>query len=173
MESSVMTFMVRTNVGRVRVPLLTPAVVRLLYAGMSQRNSLVLVVVWMSLWVFGLVYQFNQVTTGSLFLCLTVLLMLVCVCFFCSTKCLSFYIFFELSIPPTLFLIVVYGYQPEKLTASSYLVLYTVLSSLPMLLVLISLPLYLCWIPHRVSMCTVLAITFCFIVKTPMYLVHV
>ena len=162
-----------TNIRLVRVPLFTPAIVRLLYVRIRQRNSLVLVVVWLSLWVFGLVYQFNQVSTGSLFLGITVLLMLVCVSFFCSTKSLSFYIFFEISIPPTLFLIIVYGYQPEKLTATSYLVLYTVLSSLPMLLVLITLPLYLSWIPHSVSLCTVLAITFCFMVKTPIYLVHV
>lgn len=104
---------------------------------------------------------------------LLVALAIVCVGFFCASKTLRFYVLFELSIPPTLFLIVIFGYQPEKLVASSYLVMYTVLSSLPILLVLLSFPPHLALIPTRVSLHTVLAITLGFMVKTPIYLVHV
>lgn len=104
---------------------------------------------------------------------LSVLLTVVCLCFFSTCKTLNFYLFFEFSIPPTLFIITLYGYQPEKLSASSYLVLYTVLSSLPMLLVLLTLPAYLfCILPSH-SLTTIVALSFGFIVKTPIYLVHV
>jgi len=48
-----------------------------------------------------------------------------------------FYIFFEASLIPTLFLILAWGYQPERLQASIYLILYTVTASLPLLVSLI------------------------------------
>jgi len=45
-----------------------------------------------------------------------------------------FYLFFERSLIPTLFLILGWGYQPERLQAGVYLLFYTLLASLPMLL---------------------------------------
>lgn len=120
-----------------------------------------------------MVYHFNDITVGSIFIFLTIMLTVVCTFFFFSTKTLNFYVFFELSIPPTVFLIILYGYQPEKLTATCYLVVYTVLSSLPMLLVLLTLPPYIHAIEPSVSLYVILAITLGFIVKTPIYLVHV
>lgn len=45
-----------------------------------------------------------------------------------------FYISFEASLIPTLFLILGWGYQPERLQAGLYLILYTVIASLPLLL---------------------------------------
>ena len=45
-----------------------------------------------------------------------------------------FYIFFEASLVPTLILILLWGYQPERLQAGTYLILYTVSASLPLLL---------------------------------------
>ena len=123
--------------------------------------------------MFRLIYHFNKVYTGSIFILLSVLLTVVCLCFFCTCKTLNFYLFFEFSIPPTLFIIILYGYQPEKLSARSYLVLYTVLSSLPMLLVLLSLPNYLFYVQPSHSFHTIVALSFGFIVKTPIYLVHV
>ena len=65
---------------------------------------------------------------------------LVCVAFFHSRRGLTFYILFELSLLPTLAMVLLYGYQPEKLRAGGHLLLYTALRSLPLLLLLISLP---------------------------------
>lgn len=93
--------------------------------------------------------------------------------FFYTNKTLRFYLLFEISIPPTLFLIVLFGYQPEKLTAGAFLILYTVLSSLPMLIVILTLPAYIDGITAEPSTLVTLAITLGFIVKTPLYLVHV
>lgn len=45
-----------------------------------------------------------------------------------------FYLFFERSLIPTLFLILGWGYQPERLQAGVYLLFYTLLASLPILL---------------------------------------
>ena len=84
-------------------------------------------------------YTINTVREGSLFHLLCVRLLGVLVCFFLRKKTLSFYILFELRLIPTLFLIFCFGYQPEKLQASMYLLMYTVLASLPLLLLFLRL----------------------------------
>jgi len=66
----------------------------------------------------------------------------VCALFFARRRGLSFYILFELSLLPTLALVLLFGYQPEKLSAGAYLLLYTAVSALPLLLVLLTMPRY-------------------------------
>lgn len=53
---------------------------------------------------------------------------------FSSQDLLSFYIFFEGSLIPIYLLIVGWGYQPERLQAGIYLLLYTIFASLPLLI---------------------------------------
>lgn len=61
---------------------------------------------------------------------LTVFLILA----FTSSSLISFYYFFESTLLPTLFLIYGWGNQPERLQAATYLLVYTVLGRLPLLL---------------------------------------
>ena len=44
---------------------------------------------------------------------------------------------FEVSLIPTLILIIGWGYQPERLQAGIYLIMYTITASLPLLIRLI------------------------------------
>nr|URX53223.1 NADH dehydrogenase subunit 4 [Rugitermes laticollis] len=67
------------------------------------------------------------------FLFFIVLLMVMLFCTFSSINLFSFYLFFESSLIPTVFLILGWGYQPERLQAGIYLLFYTLLASLPML----------------------------------------
>jgi len=53
---------------------------------------------------------------------------------FSRTDLFSFYIFFEGSLIPIYLLIVGWGYQPERLQAGIYLLLYTIFASLPLLI---------------------------------------
>nr|YP_009445572.1 NADH dehydrogenase subunit 4 [Picromerus griseus]ATV99249.1 NADH dehydrogenase subunit 4 [Picromerus griseus] len=53
---------------------------------------------------------------------------------FSSINMFLFYISFEMSLIPTLFLIFGWGYQPERIFAGYYLLFYTVFASLPLLL---------------------------------------
>ena len=46
---------------------------------------------------------------------------------------ISFYVFFEGSLIPIYMLIMGWGYQPERLQAGVYLLLYTIFASLPLL----------------------------------------
>nr|APX40000.1 NADH dehydrogenase subunit 4 [Cryptocephalus obliteratifer] len=64
-----------------------------------------------------------------------ILLMSLMVTFF-SMNMFMFYLFFEISLIPTLLLIVGWGYQPERLEAGLYLLFYTLVFSLPMMMVI-------------------------------------
>nr|YP_009472968.1 NADH dehydrogenase subunit 4 [Neolethaeus assamensis]AST10198.1 NADH dehydrogenase subunit 4 [Neolethaeus assamensis] len=53
---------------------------------------------------------------------------------FTTSNLVMFYIYFESSMIPTLFLIFGWGYQPERLLAGFYLLFYTLFASMPLLL---------------------------------------
>lgn len=59
--------------------------------------------------------------------------------FFLASGCYTFYFLFEAALLPTFLIIVGWGYQPERLQAGLYLMLYTVVGSLPLLLGLVYL----------------------------------
>jgi NADH:ubiquinone oxidoreductase subunit 4 (subunit M) len=67
------------------------------------------------------------------FLGVIIVLMVMLFCTFGRINLFSFYLFFESSIVPTIFLILGWGYQPERLQAGIYLLFYTLLASLPLL----------------------------------------
>ena len=81
---------------------------------------------------------------------------------------LLFYVFFEFSIIPITLIVFIHGYQPEKLQASIHLLLYTVVRRLPLLVYV--------FITERaiiiISSLAAIPVTFCFMVKTPLYLLH-
>nr|YP_010872772.1 NADH dehydrogenase subunit 4 [Laemobothrion maximum]WGU50336.1 NADH dehydrogenase subunit 4 [Laemobothrion maximum] len=69
---------------------------------------------------------------------LTLYFLLISLTFmFMSTKLISFYIFYELTLVPSVILILGWGYQPERLEASLYMFLYTLFFSLPLLAIII------------------------------------
>nr|AVI25213.1 tRNA-His [Phyllomimus sp. YH-2018] len=115
----------------------------------------------------------------KLFLGLILFLLMMLVCAFGSLSYFSFYFFFESSLIPTLFLILGWGYQPERLQAGVYLMFYTLLASLPLLIGLLYIygiygSLYMgmsidfVFMNIFLFMCLVLA----FMIKLPMFLVH-
>nr|QAX91111.1 NADH dehydrogenase subunit 4 [Parrhinotermes sp. C MW-2019] len=117
---------------------------------------------------------------SGFFLFFVVFLMITLYLAFSSINLLSFYVFFESSLIPTLFLILGWGYQPERVQAGIYLLFYTLLASLPLLIGILfvyyslgSLCLFIffdslvssSWIFY---ICMVLA----FLISMPMFLVH-
>nr|APX40676.1 NADH dehydrogenase subunit 4 [Cryptocephalus aureolus] len=73
---------------------------------------------------------------SELFSFIVLILLLSLLITFYSLNMFLFYLFFEISLIPTLLLIVGWGYQPERLEAGLYLLFYTLLFSLPMMLVI-------------------------------------
>nr|AYM85059.1 NADH dehydrogenase subunit 4 [Leptacris sp. OR304] len=116
---------------------------------------------------------------SSLFLLMVLFLMIMLYCSFSSLSLLSFYIFFEASLVPTLLLILGWGYQPERLQAGVYLIFYTLVASLPLLLVLFSVynSIDTLYFPLLVDFGSYYFLFYvfmilAFLVKMPMFLVH-
>lgn len=78
------------------------------------------------------IYKENNYFIGFLILILILILSLYLT--FSSINLFIFYIFFELSLIPTLILIIGWGYQPERIEAGLYLLFYTLLISLPIII---------------------------------------
>nr|YP_010946994.1 NADH dehydrogenase subunit 4 [Sorineuchora bivitta]WGO57751.1 NADH dehydrogenase subunit 4 [Sorineuchora bivitta] len=115
----------------------------------------------------------------NLFLFTVLVLLLMLYCVFISMNMLTFYFFFEASLIPTLFLILGWGYQPERLQAGIYMLFYTLLASLPMLVSIlyiyvsgVSLVFSLGEVVYGYSVYFYLSMIFAFLVKIPMFLVH-
>nr|YP_009349956.1 NADH dehydrogenase subunit 4 [Lipotactes tripyrga]AQM40130.1 NADH dehydrogenase subunit 4 [Lipotactes tripyrga] len=108
-----------------------------------------------------------------------VVLMLMLYCTFSSMSLFSFYVFFEGSLIPTLFLILGWGYQPERLQAGIYLLFYTLLASLPLLIGLFniydslgSLSINYTNNMELSSILMYMCLISAFLVKMPMFMVH-
>nr|QIV24817.1 NADH dehydrogenase subunit 4 [Teispes insularis] len=71
---------------------------------------------------------------AELFMSMVVFMMMSLYLTFSSMNLFIFYLFFEISLIPTLILIVGWGYQPERIEAGVYLLFYTLLLSLPMMI---------------------------------------
>nr|QWM94257.1 NADH dehydrogenase subunit 4 [Sisyra aurorae] len=97
---------------------------------------------------------------------------------FSSMNLFYFYLFFEVSLIPTLFLILGWGYQPERIQAGIYLLFYTLLVSFPMLLSIFyiyiknnSLFMYF-FSDLNMNMLFYFSMIMAFLVKMPMFLTH-
>nr|AFI54729.1 NADH dehydrogenase subunit 4 [Acanthosoma labiduroides] len=118
--------------------------------------------------------------TGSLikeFLFTIIFLLLMLILTFSVDNLLMFYLFFESTIIPTLFLIFGWGYQPERLSAGFYLLFYTLFASLPMLLGIIyiysySFTLNFWLISLPINFYLYLSMILAFLFKMPMTFVH-
>nr|APD14857.1 NADH dehydrogenase subunit 4 [Anisolabididae sp. NS-2016] len=114
------------------------------------------------------------------FLSLNLLLLLFLIMTFSTMSMLMFYISFEASLIPTLLLILGWGYQPERLQAGMYLMIYTLLASLPLLVSIFflynlinSMNMWMLWsIFELKSMFLYFGLSLAFLVKSPMFLVH-
>lgn len=115
----------------------------------------------------------------KLFLFNVLLLLILLILSFGNNNLFIFYLFFEGRLIPTLFLILGWGYQPERLQAGLYLLFYTLLVSLPIIIGLFylyieigSINFYL--INNYIFDFDILyiSIILAFLVKIPIFLVH-
>nr|YP_010946760.1 NADH dehydrogenase subunit 4 [Pseudophoraspis kabakovi]WGO57517.1 NADH dehydrogenase subunit 4 [Pseudophoraspis kabakovi] len=122
------------------------------------------------------IIRYKYFETFFLFMIIMLLMMLLCT--FSSLNLFSFYLFFESSLIPTLFLILGWGYQPERLQAGIYLLFYTLLASLPLLVGIMYLyeenylSFSLMVIKNQMGLFFYLSMIFAFLVKMPMFMVH-
>nr|YP_009469686.1 NADH dehydrogenase subunit 4 [Atergatis floridus]AVE15417.1 NADH dehydrogenase subunit 4 [Atergatis floridus] len=145
------------------------------------------IMVYLSFWIMSLVILSSQKIKNlknfhSSFIIVSLLLLLSLVVTFSSMDYLLFYISFEMSLIPTLILILGWGYQPERIQAGVYMLFYTLAFSLPLLgsllflfyksgsltIVLMEPESYLSYENMIWYFCSVWA----FLVKLPMYMFH-
>nr|YP_009654675.1 NADH dehydrogenase subunit 4 [Hoplistodera incisa]QCI09204.1 NADH dehydrogenase subunit 4 [Hoplistodera incisa] len=98
---------------------------------------------------------------------------------FSSLNMFIFYISFEMSLIPTLFLIFGWGYQPERILAGYYLLFYTLFASLPLLLgifyinsLVSSLDFWLISLGNNLNIYFYLSMILAFLFKMPMPFFH-
>nr|AML26485.1 NADH dehydrogenase subunit 4 [Staphylinidae sp. BMNH 1274658] len=122
--------------------------------------------------IYNLNYHYN------LFLVVMLMLMISLFLAFSSTNLFLFYLFFEMSLIPTLLLVIGWGYQPERLQAGNYLLFYTLFASLPMMIFMFvyysinnSLNLYFLDFYFE-SFLMFSFMNLVFLVKMPMFFVH-
>nr|QRV62518.1 NADH dehydrogenase subunit 4 [Hydroporus puberulus] len=115
----------------------------------------------------------------KLFLFLLLVLMLLLYCTFSSMSLFMFYLFFESSLIPTLFLIMGWGYQPERLQAGIYLLFYTLFASLPMMIgifyyynLYMTLNFFFFFSLYNFNIFMYISMVFAFLVKMPMFMLH-
>nr|YP_009185822.1 NADH dehydrogenase subunit 4 [Dacrila fallax]ALO70493.1 NADH deshydrogenase subunit 4 [Dacrila fallax] len=141
--------------------------------------TMILLSFWIcSLMILASAKVFNYKNYEQLFLLLILLLLLALFITFSTMNMFVFYMFFEMSLIPTLILIIGWGYQPERIQAGTYLFFYTLLGSLPMMIFMFmyynynySLNLFLLQVNLN-SMILFFFMNFVFLVKMPMYFVH-
>nr|AVP74428.1 NADH dehydrogenase subunit 4 [Imogine stellae] len=101
--------------------------------GMCLDNISTFLIV-LTLWVTLLMsLSMNNAKELQKLLFCFILLNFILVSAFVNNSLLGFYIFFELSLIPTLLIILGWGVQPERIRAGSYLMIYTLVGSLPLL----------------------------------------
>jgi NADH-ubiquinone oxidoreductase chain 4 len=103
---------------------------------------------------------------------------------FYRLRVINFYIFFEASLIPIFLIIIGWGYQPERLQASLYILFYTLFASLPLLIVILLeqehfsrfLPFtsqFLALSSNRLlNLIITFFLVFAFLVKLPAFAVH-
>nr|YP_009443921.1 NADH dehydrogenase subunit 4 [Stimulopalpus japonicus]ATU07142.1 NADH dehydrogenase subunit 4 [Stimulopalpus japonicus] len=113
------------------------------------------------------------------FLFIIIILMVLLYLTFSSLNFFMFYLYFESSLIPILLLILGWGYQPERIQAGIYMLFYTLLASMPLLLSLFFLYFEMGTLYFLVddllvngSVLLYLSLILAFLVKLPMFLFH-
>lgn len=138
----------------------------------------------LSIWICALILRARERVNRlnnyrNFFLFVILFLLLILFLTFRTSNLFLFYLFFESSLIPTLFLILGWGYQPERLQAGIYLLFYTLLASLPLLVAIFyifnfcnSINIFILTNYSIYFSLFYLAIVFAFLVKIPIFLVH-
>lgn len=151
-------------------------------------DRLVCIIVILTLWIVGIILLARskvelRSSKRNNFLLVVYCLIIVLIVRFLTYNYLWFYIIFEISLIPTLILIISWGYQPERIQATIYIMMYTLVGSLPLFLRLIyiidedrTLFIYICdrkiIVGEGIIWMWWIGCLFAFLVKIPMYITH-
>lgn len=141
-------------------------------------------IILLRIWIIALIYMASEKTLTSnnfilVFRFLVLFLLLALVLTFRTLNLFIFYLFFEIRLIPTLFLILGWGYQPERLQAGFYLLFYTLFGSLPLLICILYIYInnnrlyFIIFNNLNISYFYLyIGLVFAFLVKIPIFMVH-
>nr|YP_010714123.1 NADH dehydrogenase subunit 4 [Menida metallica]WDD39686.1 NADH dehydrogenase subunit 4 [Menida metallica] len=138
--------------------------------------SLTYIIIFLMMMASYKVYINNDNLNKFSFIMLSMLLSLLMT--FCSLNMFLFYLYFEMSLIPTLFLIFGWGYQPERVSAGYYLLFYTLFASFPLLLGIFYINFLVCsldfWLIllDQVNIYMYLSLIMAFLFKMPIPFFH-
>ena len=155
----------------------------------SYIDTLSITIISLTFFISALIITASQKTmifknTPKKFLLIIFTLTLILIEAYLTPNAMTFYIIFEASLIPTFLLILGWGYQPERLQARNYLILYTITASLPLLFSILligsvnshlnfTLPLWeLLFHSPALNFIWWLITIIAFLVKTPLFLLH-
>nr|YP_009526470.1 NADH dehydrogenase subunit 4 [Pteromalus puparum]AYM35230.1 NADH dehydrogenase subunit 4 [Pteromalus puparum]AZL93472.1 NADH dehydrogenase subunit 4 [Pteromalus puparum] len=142
------------------------------------------ILVLLSIWIIMMMFIVSiNIHNNKMFSIILLLLLLMLMLSFLSINYFMFYLYFEISLFPTFLLIMGWGYQPERINASMFMLLYTMFASLPMLIIIFNLFNYFNSLSYMIIMNNFIKYNYlsfimymymilAFLVKLPMFLFH-
>nr|QTA50542.1 NADH dehydrogenase subunit 4 [Wiebesia pumilae] len=147
------------------------------FMGLDNYSFILLL---LSFWILALMFMIHKVDNINLYSNLLLLLLLCLFISFSSMNFFIFYVFFEISMLPTILLIMGWGYQPERVSASMYLFFYCLFASLPLMIIIYYLYYLHYSMNYEILMWSLLEnsimyyfLIFAFLMKLPMFMFHV
>nr|YP_009184029.1 NADH dehydrogenase subunit 4 [Pyrinioides aurea]ALN96958.1 NADH dehydrogenase subunit 4 [Pyrinioides aurea] len=142
--------------------------------------SLILLSIWIcSLMIMSSENLFKIKFYDNIFLLNIIFMLIMLFLTFSVMNLFMFYLYFEASLIPTLFLIIGWGYQPERIQAGMYLLFYTLFASLPLLMGIFfifnlenNIMIYFLKFFNLDVYLLYLSMIMAFLVKMPMFFVH-
>lgn len=150
--------------------------IRIIFRLNYYSYNLILIIIW----IFGLIYLIlNKYNLFEKYVFLIILIILII--FFLIKNLLIFYFFFEIRLIPIFFVVIYLGYNFERLRSAYYILIYTLLISLPILIYIIIIFKIRCrWdffllkiIKINLSFWGIFLIIGSFLVKIPIYIFHI
>nr|YP_009478722.1 NADH dehydrogenase subunit 4 [Diaphanosoma dubium]AVP74682.1 NADH dehydrogenase subunit 4 [Diaphanosoma dubium] len=137
--------------------------------------------VWLSsLMILGSFYIKKNKNNSGLFVAVILIMNALLLMSFSTSNMLTFYIMFEATLVPIFMLVLGWGYQPERVTASYYLLFYTLAASLPLLLSILYIDFNTCSLEFLILSASgmtsnpvlFVGVVLAFMVKMPVYFGH-
>lgn len=144
------------------------------------------ILIFLSIWIRSLILIRRKTIVESFFykkfVLLLLILLFILLLSFSTLNLFIFYLYFERRLIPTFFLILGWGYQRERIQAGIYLLFYTLISSLPLLIIIfyiidknLTLILLISLIYNNsinINIYIFICIYIAFLVKLPIFLFH-
>nr|YP_009130790.1 NADH dehydrogenase subunit 4 [Ibalia leucospoides]AIK21711.1 NADH dehydrogenase subunit 4 [Ibalia leucospoides] len=135
----------------------------------------------LTIWIMSLMFMsFMNMNFMKLYIYNLLIMMLILMLTFNSINYFMFYFFFEVSMLPTLFLIISWGNQYERMESGIYMLMYTLFASLPMMIILLKI-FYISFSMNMILLNNMNLINYIymyiyllmiFLVKLPMFMFH-